>query len=106
MAVRHCGLRLHPVVVADGNHRNRDGTMRKRNVRTRTRQPRLRARSGAGLAVAMMFTIAMGALATSAIMLGSSSSLLTRSLNHERDLKYAADAALEWGKSRINAQPS
>ena len=66
----------------------------------------LRPRRGAALAIALLFILAMGAIATTAVVLGSDSTLLAHSANHDADLRYAAEAALNFGKSRLNASPA
>jgi hypothetical protein len=54
----------------------------------------------------LVFVIAMAALAMSSIFMASNSNLLAKSYDKERDLKFAAEAALAMGKSRVNADPS
>ena len=48
-------------------------------------------------------TLSLAGLAISAIYLSSSAGLLTRYYDKERDYRYAAEAALALGKSRVNA---
>jgi hypothetical protein len=62
-------------------------------------------RRGAALLLVLVMTTALAALALSAIWLMSSSALLGRSFNRERDLRYAAEAGLAMGKSRLNNDP-
>jgi hypothetical protein len=47
----------------------------------------------------------MAALAMSSIFMASTSNLLAKSYDREHDLKFAAEAALEMGKSRVNFDP-
>jgi hypothetical protein len=58
------------------------------------------------LVFVLIFVIAMAALAMSSIFMASNANLLAKSYDRERDLKYAAEAALAMGKSRVNADPS
>jgi hypothetical protein len=53
----------------------------------------------------LVLTAATSALALSAIFLTSESNMLTRSYDKERDLRYAAEAGLQMGKSRMNNDP-
>ena len=61
-----------------------------------------RPRRGSALLIVMVLTFAMAALALSAIYLSASGSTLSRLYERERDFRYAAEAALALGKSRIN----
>lgn len=63
-------------------------------------------RRGFALAMALLFTFAIGALATSAIILNSNASLMARAVDRQRDLSYAAEAALQIGKSQLNFDPA
>ena len=63
-------------------------------------------RRGAALVFVLVFVIAMAALAMSSIFMASNANLLAKSYDRERDLRYAAEAALAIGKSRVNADPS
>ena len=54
----------------------------------------------------LIFVIAMAALAMSSIFMASNANLLAKSYDRERDLKFAAEAALAIGKSRVNADPT
>lgn len=77
--------------------------------RTRHRSSRshgVAPRRGIALVFVLVFVIAMAALAMSSIFMASNSSLLAKSYDKERDLKFAAEAALAIGKSRVNADPS
>jgi hypothetical protein len=49
----------------------------------------------------MVFTLALGGLAISAIYMAGSSSMLSKLYDRERDYRYAAEWALQIGKSRI-----
>lgn len=60
------------------------------------------ARPGFALGLALIFTLVIGALATAAIILSSNATLLAKSSEHQRDLKYAAEAALQLEKSRLD----
>jgi hypothetical protein len=62
-------------------------------------------RRGSALFLTMVFTFAFAGLAMSAIYLSGNSTILATVLDHERDLKYASDAALAMGKSRLNYDP-
>ncbi len=70
------------------------------------RWPASRERRGIALVFVLIFVIAMAALAMSSIFLASNANLLAKSYDRERDLKFAAEAALAIGKSRVNADPS
>jgi hypothetical protein len=63
-------------------------------------------RRGVALVFVLVFVIAMAALAMSSIFMASNANLLAKSYDRERDLKYAADAALAIGTSRVNADPT
>ncbi len=63
-------------------------------------------RRGVALVFVLLFVIAMAALAMGSIFMASNANLLAKSYDRERDLKYAAEAALAIGKSRVNADPS
>jgi hypothetical protein len=54
----------------------------------------------------LIFVVAMAALAMSSIFMASNSTLLAKSYDKERSLKYAAEAALAIGKSRVNSDAS
>ncbi|MEP6621863.1 MAG: pilus assembly PilX N-terminal domain-containing protein [bacterium] len=72
----------------------------------RAHRPERRPRRGVALVFVLIFVIAMAALAMSSIFMASNANLLAKSYDRERDLKYAAEAALAIGKSRVNADPS
>lgn len=61
-----------------------------------------RARRGAALFIVMMFVVVSAALALTAIVTTGNASLVAKSYARENDLKYAAEAALAIGKSRLN----
>ena len=68
--------------------------------------PRLVNRRGMALGMALMFTLAIGALATTAIVLTSNATLMAKAVDRQREMKYAADAALQMGKSQLNFDPA
>ncbi len=68
--------------------------------------PRRSNRRGFALAMALVFTFAIGALATSAIILNSNASLMAKAVDRQRDLSYAAEEALQIGKSQLNFDPA
>ena len=74
--------------------------------RTERRRVPRRPRRGIAMVFVLIFVIAMAALAMSSILMASNANLLAKSYDRERDLKYAAEAALAIGKSRVNADPS
>ena len=60
-------------------------------------------RRGVALVFVLVFVVVMAALAMSSIFMASNANLLAKSYDAERDLKYAAEAALAMGKSRVNS---
>ncbi len=60
-------------------------------------------RRGAALLFVLVFVVAMAALAMGSIFMASNSTLYAKSYDRERDLKYAAEAALAIGKARVNS---
>lgn len=58
------------------------------------------------IVVTLMLTFALGALALSAVFLSSGTRIASGLSNRAADLQYAADAALQMGKSYINADPT
>lgn len=62
-------------------------------------------RRGMALILTLLLTFAVGALAMGAIYLTSNGGLLGRMAEREREMRYAADAALQIGKSRLNNDP-
>jgi len=65
-----------------------------------------RKRRGIALVFVLIFVIAMAALAMSSIFMASNANLLAKSYDRERDLRFAAEAALSIGKSRVNSDPN
>jgi hypothetical protein len=72
------------------------------NLSTHRRSRSSRIRRGSALILVLMLTLGFAALAMSAIYLTSSGGILTRLYERERDYRYAAEAALQQGKSRLN----
>jgi hypothetical protein len=62
-------------------------------------------RSGFALLTVIMLTLAMAALAASAVYLAGNAGLLATSTDREREFKYGAEAAMAIGKSRLNTDP-
>src|SRR5690606_17799918 len=62
-------------------------------------------RRGMALILTLMLTFAVGALAMGAIYVTGTGGVLGRLSERERELRYAADAALQIGKSRLNNDP-
>ncbi|MGQ0649488.1 MAG: hypothetical protein ACT4P7_18190 [Gemmatimonadaceae bacterium] len=60
-----------------------------------------RARRGSALMLTMIFTLALGGLAISAIYMGGSTQMLSKLYDRERDYRYAAEWALAIGKARL-----
>jgi len=65
-----------------------------------------RGRRGSALILVLMLTFALAALAGSAILLSSTASLSTKSREGEKDLRYAADAAVAVGESNVQMNPT
>ena len=63
-------------------------------------------RRGMAIIVTLILTVALGALALSAVYLASGTKIGSGLSNRASDLQYAADAALQMGKSYINADPA
>lgn len=63
-------------------------------------------RQGMAMIVTLMLTVALGALALSAVYLASGTKIGSGLSNRAADLQYAADAALQIGKSYVNADPN
>ena len=61
-----------------------------------------RARHGSALILVLIMTLSLAGLAISAVYLTSTAGLLTRYYDKERNYRYAAEAALALGKSRVN----
>ena len=68
--------------------------------RTRSTWP-LPDRAGSALILVLVMTAGLAALAMSAIFLASSSSLMTKYYDRERNYRYAAEQALQVGVSRL-----
>ena len=68
---------------------------------TPTRHPR-----GMALVVVMLLTVAIAALAAGAIFLSSSAALVARGQERDEDMRNAADAGIEMGRSALNGTPS
>jgi hypothetical protein len=62
-------------------------------------------RRGMAIVITLILTVALGALALSAVYLASGTKVGIGLSNRAADLQYAADAALQMGKSYINADP-
>lgn len=75
--------------------------MRTSQVAT-TRSSRGKGRRGIALFIVMVFVVVVGVLALTAIVTGGNATLVAKSYARENDLRYAAEAALAIGKSRIN----
>ncbi len=58
-------------------------------------------RRGSALILVLIFTTGIAALAMGAIYMSSTSAILTRVNDRDHELKYAAEAALAMGKSRL-----
>ncbi len=78
--------------------------MRAANV-PQTSGPAGRARRGSALFMVLVMTMALAALATSAVLLTSGGRLVTQYHDQERSLRYAAEAALQEGISVLNDDP-
>jgi hypothetical protein len=63
-------------------------------------------RRGVALVFVLVFVVAMAALAMSSIFMASNANLLAKSYDKEKDLKFAAEMALQIGKSRVNTDPA
>ena len=63
---------------------------------------RRHARRGSALLLVLLMTTAMAALVLSAIYLNSLGTIVSGLRERERDFRYAAEAALALGKSRVN----
>lgn len=74
--------------------------------RSRSSRPLRAARSerrGAALITTLIFSTAIAALAISAIYMGGHVTVIGKTFERERDYRYAAEAALAIGKSKVNA---
>ena len=63
---------------------------------------RKRGRHGSALILVLIMTLSLAGLAISAVYLTSTAGLLTRYYDKERNYRYAAEAGLALGKSRVN----
>jgi hypothetical protein len=63
--------------------------------------PALRARRGSAIILVMLTTVALAALALSAIFMSSSSVLMTKYYDKERDFRYASEQAIQLGISQM-----
>ena len=79
----------------------RSSTLRPRAPGPRIRRTARAGRPGFALGLALVFTIAIGALATTAIILSSNATMMAKAVDRQRDMKYAAESALQMAKSRI-----
>ena len=64
------------------------------------------ARRGSALVLVLIFTMALGALALSAIFMSSSATIAARTTGRDNDIRYSADAAINIVKSYLNTDPS
>ena len=62
-------------------------------------------RRGFALLTVILLTLAMAALAASAIYMSGNAQLIGTSVDREREFKYGAEAAMAIGKSRLNTDP-
>ncbi|HKG91741.1 MAG TPA: hypothetical protein VKA84_07625 [Gemmatimonadaceae bacterium] len=74
--------------------------------RHRRRRPVARPRRGSALMLVLVMSLGLAALAVSAIYLSSNATILSKNFDRERDFRYAAEAALAMGKSRVNNDTS
>jgi Tfp pilus assembly protein PilX len=72
----------------------------------RRKRTTARGRRGSALILVLMLTFALAALAGSAILLSSTANLSTKSREGEKDLRYAADAAVAVGESQVQMNPT
>lgn len=63
------------------------------------------ARRGSALLAVLLITLGIAAVAGASIYLTGNSMILTTSYDREREFKYASEAALAMGKSRLNYDP-
>jgi Tfp pilus assembly protein PilX len=59
-------------------------------------------RRGSALILVLVLTVAVAALALSAVALTGHTGLVTRYYDREQEFRYASEAALAMGKSRLN----
>ncbi len=65
----------------------------------------LKARKGAALFLVLVITMALAGLAGAAVLLTLGANLVEKYHLKERDLRYGANAALQWGISYVNNDP-
>jgi hypothetical protein len=70
------------------------------------RTPTRSTERGMALVLVMLITVAVAALAAGAIFLTSSSYLISRGQEQEQDMRNAADAGIELGRSALNGNPA
>lgn len=63
-------------------------------------------RRGSALILVLLLTVALAAIALSAILLTGSSTILSHSFDRERDYRYAAEAGLAMGKASLSKDTS
>jgi hypothetical protein len=61
---------------------------------------------GMALVLVMLLTVGVAALAAAAIFLSSGASLVSRGQEREEDMRNAADAGIELGRSALNGNPT
>lgn len=69
---------------------------------TRKTLTKLSNRRGSALMLVLLFTLALGGLAISAIYMNGTTTIVSKLYDRERDYRYAAEWALAMGKSRIS----
>lgn len=74
--------------------------------RSRAARPVAGARRGSSLLLVLVLTACMVAIAGAALALQSSATLVTRYHDRERDFRFAAEAALALGRSRLERDAS
>lgn len=62
-------------------------------------------RRGSALILTLVLTLSLASLATSAIYIGGNEQVLATTYDKERDMRYAAEAMLQMGKSTLNDDP-
>jgi hypothetical protein len=70
------------------------------------RTPTRSTERGMALVLVMLITVAVAALAAGAIFLTGSSYLISRGQEQEQDMRNAADAGIELGRSALNGNPA
>ncbi|HEY7568336.1 MAG TPA: hypothetical protein VH762_12235 [Gemmatimonadaceae bacterium] len=69
---------------------------------TRKTLTKLSNRRGSALMLVLLFTLALGGLAISAIYMNGTTTIVSKLYDRERDYRYAAEWALAMGKSQIS----